>query len=104
MACESCPIGPGLDCLGSLGPEVCARIGTDAEFRAMAIRRAEILAAWPFIQVCPDRGPVLPVSRQADCGCQGKELTLCRAGKGPPHRPDAVTLDECTACVSATAD
>lgn len=47
------------------------------------------------ILACPDRGSVLPVSRQAEgCGCG--ELSECRAGKG--KRPGAVTLAECIAC------
>lgn len=51
-----------------------------------------------FVAACPDRGSVLPHMKQPECGCA--ELTECRAGKGPPNRPDAVTLDECLKCVA----
>jgi hypothetical protein len=43
---------------------------------------------------CPSRGPVLPVSQQAECGCS--ELTECRAGKGAT--PGRVSMDECLVC------
>lgn len=45
---------------------------------------------------CPDRGPVLPISMQDDCGCKGKELSECRSGKG--KNPGRVTLRDCLAC------
>jgi hypothetical protein len=44
---------------------------------------------------CPDRGSVLPVSRQSQ-GCAGAELTECHAGKGDP--PGAVCLAACVTC------
>jgi hypothetical protein len=49
------------------------------------------------VMACPDRGPVLPVSLQPECGMCG-ELTECRAGKG--QLPGRVTLDDCLHCVS----
>ena len=52
------------------------------------------------VAACPDRGPVLGVSFQAECGCG--ELTGCRAGRGSV--PGRVTLDDCLICrVDATA-
>lgn len=48
---------------------------------------------------CPDRGSVLPVSEQDDCGCRGRELTECRAGLGA--KPGRVTLRDCLDCRSS---
>jgi hypothetical protein len=45
---------------------------------------------------CPDRGPVLPISMQASCGCRGREVSECRRGLGTV--PGRVTLRECLAC------
>ena len=45
---------------------------------------------------CPDRGSVLPISEQEDCGCRGRELTACRAGRGVA--PGKVTLRNCLDC------
>jgi glycosyltransferase involved in cell wall biosynthesis len=47
---------------------------------------------------CPSRGPVLPISMQADCSCRGKEVSECRAGKGTV--PGRVTLRDCLACMA----
>jgi len=49
---------------------------------------------------CPDRGPVLPISEQDDCGCQGREVSLCLAGRGA--KPGRVTLRDCLACVAGS--
>jgi hypothetical protein len=54
------------------------------------------------VNACPDRGGVLPLSMQDDCGCQGKELSECRAGKG--KIPGRVTLRECLACCQLSVD
>jgi hypothetical protein len=43
---------------------------------------------------CPDRGDVLPVSLQPECGCA--ELTRCRAGLGAV--PGSVTTADCVRC------
>lgn len=99
MPCERCPVRPGLDCYGTFSPGACDRQATDDAFRASLVRRAELLDAWPRVQACPHRGPVLPPSRLEDCGCQGRELAECRARLGPAPRPDAVTVDECARCV-----
>ena len=48
------------------------------------------------VNACPDRGGVLPISLQPDCGCQGGELSECRASKGAI--PGRVTLQDCLAC------
>lgn len=48
------------------------------------------------VNACPDRGGVLPISMQDDCGCRGRELSECRAGKGKVA--GRVTLRECLAC------
>lgn len=51
------------------------------------------------ILVCEERGGVLPLSLQADCGCKGKELSECRSGKGKVA--GRVTLADCLACVAS---
>ena len=48
------------------------------------------------VHACPDRGSVLPVSMQDECGCQGKELSECRKRKG--KHPGRVTLRDCLSC------
>ncbi len=63
---------------------------------------ADDLAA---VNACPHRGPTLPHSQQPEatgCGCGSAELTECRAGRGPPARPGAVSLAECLECVRLT--
>lgn len=50
------------------------------------------------VNACPDRGRVLPISLQDDCGCAGKELSECRAGKGSVA--GRVTLRDCLACMA----
>jgi hypothetical protein len=97
--CATCPVRAGLECLGDGNPGACEFAARSDEYRAMLVRRAMLLAAWPKVQACPHRGAVLPVSRQVDCGCVGTELTECRAGRGKPKHPDAVAIDECAACV-----
>ncbi len=53
------------------------------------------------VLACPDRGSVLPISQQDDCGCRGRELTECRAGQGA--LPGRVTLAECFECRASRA-
>jgi hypothetical protein len=48
------------------------------------------------VDSCPDRGPVLPIWMQDDCGCRCRELSTCKAGKG--EIPGRVTLQDCLAC------
>lgn len=61
---------------------------------AAAVPDADLLAR---VAGCPDRGPVLPVARQPECGCS--ELSGCRAGKG--RDPGSVSLADCVQCVSS---
>ena len=106
MRCPDCPVAPDRHCLCEDAPNgLCSR----PEYRDLAARCAanperclpmteerkrELL---PLVSACPHRGHVLGVSQQRECGCA--ELTECRAGEGPAHRPGAVTLAECLACV-----
>ena len=53
----------------------------------------------PLVAACPERGGVLPLSQQPDCGCTGKEVSECRALKGTI--PGRVTLADCLACRGA---
>lgn len=57
----------------------------------------DLLAILGRVASCPDRGDVLPHTRQRE-GCKGCELTRCHAGKGDP--PGAVTLEQCVGCVT----
>ena len=52
------------------------------------------------VLACPDRGSVLPISLQDDCGCRGREVTGCRAGLGTT--PGRVTLADCFECRGRT--
>jgi hypothetical protein len=54
--------------------------------------RSELLAR---VRDCPDRGPVLPHTLQAE-GCRCGELTACAAGRG--RTPGRVTLRDCLEC------
>ena len=64
-----------------------------AEYRAW-LAGLPTPATLESVRTCPDRGSVLPVSKQPECGCA--ELTECRAGRG--KTPGAVTLAECLNC------
>jgi hypothetical protein len=46
------------------------------------------------VRCCPDRGSVLPHTRQPECGCA--ERTECRATAEAAR--DGVTLEECIRC------
>ena len=70
--------------------EQSSRLGTPRPAIDPAVRDA--------VNACTDRGPVLPISLQDDCGCLGKELSECRAGKGAIA--GRVTLRDCLACQS----
>jgi hypothetical protein len=54
----------------------------------------EMIRVLAAVRSCPDRGAVLPVSDQPECGCA--ELTECRAGRG--YEPGKVTLTNCVEC------
>jgi len=106
-----CPVAPAVQCPkspcpGAADPAICAYLMALAAWRAVpsgqqeapdpAVRPAIDPAIRDAVNACPDRGPVLPLSEQDDCGCRGRELTGCRAGKGA--RPGRVTLRDCLDC------
>jgi hypothetical protein len=64
------------------------------EYLAAMHRQADALRS---VMDCPDRGPILPISLQPECGMCG-EQTECKAGKG--QIPGRVTLDDCLHCVA----
>jgi hypothetical protein len=64
------------------------------EFLATVVQARAVQLA--RVQNGPDRGSVLPLSQQDDCGCAGKELSECRKGKGSV--PGRVRLRDCLAC------
>jgi len=107
----TCPRYPALacpsrDCPGIDDPGICAHLKRLAAWRALTtadqVERASSSGGSidPIVRdaviACPDRGPVLPISEQDDCGCQGREVSLCRAGRGA--RPGRVTLRDCLDC------
>jgi hypothetical protein len=69
-----------------------------AHRRPVAVAVAVDPAVRDRVITCPDRGPVLPILMQADCGCRGKEVSECRANKG--NVPGHVTLRDCLACMA----
>ena len=108
-----CRHRPGASCVveacpGRTDPGVCRHLEALAANRALspAQRRARDLASRgelasavrDAVNACTDRGPVLPISLQDDCGCRGKEVSECRAGKGKV--PGRVTLRDCLECRS----
>ena len=101
---RTCPASP---CPGATDPRACAHWDRLQAWRAIpqaeqaalaggAARRVLDPRVRDAVNACPDRGSVLPVSEQDDCGCQGRELTACRAGRGV--RPGRVTLVDCLSC------
>jgi hypothetical protein len=110
MRCATCPVVRG-DCLGETVPRLCELARDRDDYRRLLVARA--IGAEPprsapvvasrrtldLVSSCPDRGPVLPVSLQPECGCA--ELSECRAGKGTPA--GRVTLRNCLACVEPSA-
>ncbi len=98
-----CPESP---CPGGSNPGICQHLARLAAWRSLtpdeqarrlsATRAAVDPAVRDAVNACPDRGPVLPLSLQDDCGCLGKELSECRAGKGAI--PGRVTLRDCLTC------
>jgi hypothetical protein len=99
----SCTASP---CPGARDPGLCQHLaslaawrslGPDEQAARLSIPRATIdPAIRDAVNACPDRGSVLPLSMQEDCGCRGRELSACRAGKG--EAPGRVTLRDCLAC------
>jgi hypothetical protein len=122
--CNKCPVLASVECRGdcprvdvgdpfalyqavdlSEGPAGIGRVWPGHPFALLSPRDGigptpsdspAMSATLALVAACPDRGSVLPVSQQPECGCA--ELTECRRGKGA--RPGAVTLSECLACVS----
>ena len=102
----ACPDDP---CPGPGDPGVCSHLrrisgwrSLPAEVQSERIRdpaRGIDPAVRDAVHACPDRGPVLPVSEQDDCGCRGREVSLCRAGRGA--KPGRVTLRDCLDCREA---
>jgi hypothetical protein len=100
LACPSTP------CPGRSSPEVCSHLASLSTWRSMSTdeqigrlgrpRPTIDPAVRDAVNACPDRGPVLPISLQDDCGCRGKELSECRAGQGAI--PGRVTLRDCLTC------
>jgi hypothetical protein len=98
-----CPADP---CPGTTDPGVCNHLDQLRAWRKLsseeqadklgASRSAIDPAVRDAVNACPSRGLVLPISMQDDCGCRGKELSECRAGRGTI--PGRVTLRDCLAC------
>lgn len=109
MKCAHCPV-EGSACLGERAGRLCQLASTRPDYRRLLVEQARGAAgAGPAassldallaeVSGCRDRGPTLPHSAQAGCGCG--ELTECRAGRG--RVPGRVTLSDCLACVSCRA-
>ena len=105
---QACPADP---CRGATEPAACDHWRRLLAWRAVPAAEqvaragaASRVALDPRVRdavnACPDRGPVLPISQQDDCGCRGRELTECRAGRGA--RPGRATLADCLACRAAS--
>jgi hypothetical protein len=109
-----CPKVAGLRCSvqpcpGRQDPAVCDHLASLTDWRRMTpleqvgLMRVARPAIDPIVRdavnACPSRGPILPLSLQDDCGCQGKELSECRAGRGTI--PGRVTLRDCLKCQGA---
>jgi hypothetical protein len=98
-----CPARP---CPGADDPGVCSHnqklaiwrtMSSDEQAARLGIPRATVdPIVREAVNACPSRGPVLPISMQDDCGCQGKELSECREGRGTVL--GRVTLRDCLAC------
>ena len=100
-----CPVSP---CPGMSDPGACSHLAALVAWRKMSpeeqvgrlgsSRPTIDPAVRDAVNACPSRGPVLPISLQDDCGCRGKEVSECRAGKGKV--PGRVTLRDCLECRS----
>ena len=104
---QACPQTP---CPGAVEPGACDHWHRLSTWRAVSsgaqlarTARAGRATLDPRVRdavnACPDRGPVLPISQQDDCGCQGREVSLCRAGWG--RQSGKVTLADCLGCQTA---
>lgn len=106
MRCPDCRHTAENACLGERLPRLCGRADyagylaaapdpATADAVAAVAARNGLLAR---VAACPDRGSVLPVSLQAECGCG--ELSECRAGRGSVS--GRVTLQNCMDCRAST--
>jgi hypothetical protein len=103
----SCPASP---CPGMKDPGICRHLARLAAWRSLdpdeqaarlSVPRPTVdPAIRDAVNSCPDRGSVLPISMQDDCGCRGRELSACKAGKGKV--PGRVTLRDCLVCKGLT--
>jgi hypothetical protein len=104
----SCPVLP---CPGATEPGICKHLASLAAWRSLDPDEQTARLSMPrpvinpairdAVNACPDRGSVLPISMQDDCGCRGRELSACKAGKG--EVPGRVTLRDCLACKGLTS-
>lgn len=106
MKCSDCPV-PGGNCLGERAGRLCELAATRPDYRRLLVDQARMATATverpptldallAAVAACRHRGPTLPHSAQAECGCG--ELTECRAGRG--KLAGRVTLRDCLACAS----
>ena len=99
---------PSTPCPGRSDSGVCAHLGSLASWNRLTTEEQTRRLGHPRVPIdplvrdavndCPWRGSVLPISLQDDCGCLGKELTECRAGRGAIA--GRVTLRDCLDCRS----
>ncbi len=93
-------------CSGAADPGVCSHLRRIEAWRQVGPEDQLRAATGPLqgvdplvrdaVNACPDRGAVLPISEQDDCGCRGRELSACGAGRG--RTPGRVTLRDCLDC------
>jgi hypothetical protein len=108
MKCAFCPVViTGETCLGESIPRLCvlARNRNDYRRELARLARGKLTQRSPgthelgellnIIANCAERGAILPISFQPECGCS--ELTECLSGKGSTS--GLVTLQDCLSCV-----
>ncbi len=108
MRCVSCPVTDcGAVCLGQTIPRLCTLARSRQDYRHQLVRLArpqaeaaphaphDLDAILATVASCSDRGSVLPLSEQPECGCS--ELNECREGRGAVA--GRVTLQDCITCV-----
>ena len=107
--CDACTHSPATPCIGERLPRLCTLPDYYGYLVAMPdpgwrpptdpteLGPEPVPNLRDAVLACPDRGDVLPVSLQPECG-GGGELSECRAGKGTV--PGRVTLRDCLNCRS----
>ena len=108
MRCVSCPVpARGAACLGQTIPRLCTLARFRQDYRHQLVRLArtqgeasphtprDLDAILATVASCSNRGSVLPLDEQPECGCS--ELTKCREGRGAVA--GRVTLQDCITCV-----